>query len=87
MTLDELHEHLARLEHLSGDTPVILSRDAEGNRFSPAADCEQAMYAAETTWSGERYMSEEQRLAQDDPDEYFRAPDNAVTAVFLWPVN
>lgn len=45
------------------------------------------MYWAETTWSGEHYLSEEQRLAKDEPDDWSPAPDDAVPAVFLWPVN
>lgn len=45
------------------------------------------MYLAETTWSGEHYMTEEARQAQDAPDNYSEAPDEAVNAVFLWPTN
>jgi hypothetical protein len=45
------------------------------------------MYRADSTWSGERYMTEEQRQAETVPDDYSEAPDDAVPAVFLWPVN
>ncbi|HEX5541987.1 MAG TPA: hypothetical protein VFX60_10585 [Micromonospora sp.] len=86
MTLDELRKQLDELD-MPGDTPVILSKDAEGNGFSPVTEVEVAMYAAETTWSGERYMTEEERQATEDPDEYYEAPDDAVRAVFLWPTN
>ena len=86
MTLDELRKQLNAL-NMPGDTPVILSKDAEGNGFSPAVEAEVAMYAAETTWSGERYMTEEERQATEDPDEYYEAPEDAVRAVFLWPTN
>ena len=86
MTIDELRKQLDAL-NMPGDTPVILSKDAEGNRFSPAVEAEVAMYAAETTWSGERYMTEEERQATEDPDEYYEAPEDAVRAVFLWPTN
>lgn len=86
MTIDELRKHLDDLD-LPGDTPVVLAKDAEGNGFSPLVEAEVAMYAAESTWSGDRYMPEEERLAEDDPDDYAEAPDDAVRAVFLWPTN
>jgi hypothetical protein len=87
MTLAELRTALAALNHLPDDTLVVLAKDAEGNGFSPLVETEHAMYLAETTWSGEHYMTEEQRQAKDDPDEYSEAPDDAVPAVFLWPTN
>lgn len=87
MTLDELRAQLAELGHLPGDTIVILAKDAEGNGFSPLTEVEEAMYAADSTYSGERYMTEEQRLAEDDPDDWSSAPEEAVRAVFLWPTN
>lgn len=86
MTLAELRAQLDAL-NLPDDTLVILAKDGEGNGFSPAVEAIPAMYLAETTWSGEHYPTEEQRLAQDDPDEYSAAPDDAVPAVFLWPTN
>ena len=83
MTLDELRDAL----DVPGDTPVILAKDAEGNGFSPAVEADHAMYLADTTWSGERYLTDEARLAETDPDEWSEAPDDAVHAVFLWPTN
>lgn len=35
------------------DRKVILSKDAEGNGFSPLAAASEEMYAAESAWSGE----------------------------------
>lgn len=87
MTLDDLRAELAKLDHLPGDTIVILAEDAEGNGFSPLAEVEDAMYDADTTWSGERYMTDEARAATGEPDEYSEAPESAVPAVFLWPTN
>lgn len=86
MTIDEFRRQLAELD-LPGDTPVILAKDAEGNGFSPLVEAETAMYAAESTWSGERYMTDAQREETGDADEYEAAPDDAVNAVFLWPTN
>lgn len=87
MTLAEPRRQLAELNHLPDSTLVVLAKDEEGNSFSPLHEAIPGMYLAETTWSGEHYPTEEQRLAEDDPDEYSPAPDDAVHAVFLWPVN
>ena len=86
MTLDELRKQLDAL-NVPGDTPVILAKDAEGNGFSPAVEAEVAMYAADSTWSGERFMTEADRQATGQPAEYDEAPADAVRAVFLWPTN
>jgi len=86
MTLAELRAALDAL-NLPDDTIVILAKDAEGNGHSPLVEAEHAMYLADTTWSGDRYLTEQQRQAEADPDEYSEAPDDAVPAVFLWPVN
>lgn len=86
MTLAELRAQLAAL-NLPDDTPVILATDAEGNGFSPAVEAAPGMYLADTTYSGEHYMTEEQRLAETDPDDWSAAPDDAARAVFLWPTN
>lgn len=87
MTIAELRAALAKLDHLPDDTIVVLAKDAEGNSYSPLVDTDHAMYLADTTWSGGRYMTEEQRLAEANPDDWTQAPDDAVPAVFLWPVN
>lgn len=86
MTLAELRAALDALD-LPDDTIVVLAKDGEGNGFSPAVEAEHAMYCADSTWSGERYITEAQRAAEPDPDEYSEAPDDAVPAVFLWPTN
>lgn len=87
MTLAELRAQLRALENLPDSTLVVLAKDAEGNRFSPLCEAESGMYLAETTYSGEHYLTEEQRQAEDEPDEYSQAPDEAVHAVLLWPIN
>jgi len=86
MTLAQLREALAALD-LPDDTLVVLAKDAEGNGHSPLVEAEHAMYLAESTWSGERYLTEAQRQAEAAPDEWSEAPDDAVPAVFLWPTN
>lgn len=78
---------IEKLLKIPGDTLVVMSSDAEGNTFSPLDSAEPAMYLAENSFSGEHYMTEEQRQATNNPDEYCGAPDEAVPAVFLWPTN
>lgn len=89
MTKDELITALTEgeLSSLPGNTLIVLAKDAEGNSYSPLAAAEHAMYEAETTWSGDTYLTDEQRAATSEPDEYFEAPDDAVNAIVLSPVN
>lgn len=87
MDLATLRAQLAELDHLPGETIVVMSKDGEGNGFSPLAEVETAMYEATTTWMGERYLSDEDREETGEPDEYSEAPESAVPAVFLWPTN
>lgn len=71
ITVKQLRELLAECPD---EAIVVLSKDAEGNSFSPlpAGDgLSQGRYVASSTWSGE--------FRSDDPDE--------VVAVCLWPTN
>lgn len=78
----------AALDGLPDDMPVVLAKDAEGNDFSPLSGPEQGMYSARNTWSGEVYPTAEEiadpTSGYTDEDE---APDHAVRALVLWPVN
>lgn len=87
LTLGELRAKLADFDHLPDDTKVVMSKDGEGGSFSPLCEIEEGMYLAETTYSGERYMTNEQRQAMEHLDDYSEAPDGATLALFLWPVN
>lgn len=69
MTVAELIE---ALKEYDPSLSVIMSKDAEGNNFSPVYEAEQAFYLAETTWYGE---------CHEDAD------NGGVPALFLWPVN
>ncbi|MBO0676892.1 hypothetical protein JRC04_05405 [Mycolicibacterium sp. S2-37] len=64
------------LEDQPDDRPIVMSKDGEGNGFSPLYDASPEMYLAESTWSGEL-------IHPDDAEDY---PD-AVDALTLWPVN
>jgi hypothetical protein len=73
MTVDELRE---QFKDVDGGTIVVMSKDSEGNGYSPLAEVESAFYYAETTWAGEIYY-----------DEDYAEGIGAVPAVFFWPVN
>jgi hypothetical protein len=68
MTVQDL---IVYLTGFSGNTPVILSKDAEGNGFSPLDVAETSYYVADTSYAGEL-------------DEYGR---HGEFAIVLWPVN
>lgn len=90
-TIDSLIEDLTRLrDELPGDTVVVLSKDAEGNGFSPlirAGGAVASMYLPRTTWSGQHYLTEEDRQSLSDADAWEPAPPEAIPAVVLWPTN
>jgi hypothetical protein len=50
LRVGELRRHL---DGLRDDVLVVLSKDAEGNGFSPLAEAELSDYEPETTWSGD----------------------------------
>ena len=89
-TVGELLDYLATQPR---DRKIVLSKDAEGNGYSPLADAGESMYAAETTWSGYCYMTPEDLAGQmarpDNPgySEEDAAPDDAERVVVLGPVN
>jgi hypothetical protein len=73
---------------------VILQKDVEGNGYSPLDGMAETMYLAESTWSGETYMTDEQLQTKLRTDPGGRwsveddgAPEGSVRAIVLWPVN
>lgn len=76
MTVGELK---ARLAMLDDELLVVLSRDREGNGFSPLADTEQATYIAHGSYSGEILEMPGPSYTGDDA--------NLVPALVLWPTN
>lgn len=75
MTVKELRD---LLKDVDGDVLVIMSKDGEGNGYSPLADTNlgQYLYEADTTWSGDL-------IDVDEAD----ADTEAVPCVVLWPTN
>jgi hypothetical protein len=89
-TVGELMNYLATQPL---DRKVILRKDAEGNGHSPLAEAWEAMYSADSTWSGDTYLTPEglaaemagpnrQGWSEDDA-----APDDAERVIVLGPVN
>lgn len=56
---------------------VVMSKDGEGNGFSPLSDVAHALYVPDSTWSGEVYNTDEKEEAGEEAKE----------VVILWPTN
>lgn len=84
-TVQELIDELMEVEDKS--RLVVMSKDAEGNRFSPYADSSYQAYLADSTWSGEIGLEkltpelEEKGYSEEDVME------DGVPALVLWPTN
>lgn len=76
LTVGEL---LKDLSDCPADAVVVMSKDGEGNNFSPVANHSAEHYRSESTWSGE--------LRDSEYDEEEDGPDGAVKAIVLWPTN
>jgi hypothetical protein len=89
-TVGDLLDYLATQPR---DRKVILSKDEEGNGFSPLAEGGESMYAAESTWSGSVHPTPEdlaELMASPNNPGYSdedAAPEDAERVVLLWPVN
>ena len=89
-TVGELAGYLATQPR---NRKVILRKDAEGNGHSPLAEAWEAMYSADTTWSGDTHPTPED-LAEwmagpnlQGWSEEDGAPDDAERVIVLGPVN
>ncbi|MFD3848215.1 hypothetical protein ACFWVB_20285 [Streptomyces microflavus] len=88
LTLDSLRALLETFNHLPGDTPVIVQKDAEGNDWSPLHSGAEGMYEASTPYSGDAYPTPEAVAASTDEEtREFVAPEDAVRVVILCPRN
>ncbi len=80
VTVAKLREILSRLPD---DALVVMSKDSEGNSFSPFYEVGNTegvdWYVAESSYSGE--------LRSDEYDAAEDGPDGAVPCVVLWPTN
>ena len=70
------------LEAYPDDAIVILSKDAEGNGFSPLAGDGEVWYTPESTWSGEVHT-----MGPDGDGDTYEPRPGDLYAVCLDPVN
>lgn len=85
MNVQELIDILQEVEDKS--RIVVMSKDAEGNSFSPFAAMSTGAYLADSTWSGEIGLEEltpelEERGYSDED-----VIENGNPALVLWPTN
>lgn len=74
----KVKELIALLTDLPQEHEVVLSKDSEGNSFSPLASHGQYMYIPDSTWAGDI-------MHEEDAEEYEQ--DYVENAVVLWPTN
>ncbi len=80
------------LEKFDDKDIVVLSKDGEGNGYSPLSDYGDEYYIADSTWSGELAYTE-----KDFKDSWFEKEDEtykeylkrnkAKRCIVLWPTN
>lgn len=87
MTVGELHKKILQLiEDGEVDSILVMSKDAEGNSYSPLFDLDKCSYVSYNTWSGEiglRTLTEELR------EEGYSHEDvkDGQKAIVLYPTN
>jgi hypothetical protein len=82
MTVKELIE---KLQEMLQDFQVVMSKDSEGNNYSPFASMSLAEYFPESTWSG--YILTEEDAEDERQHGSGECEYEADNAVILWPVN
>jgi hypothetical protein len=77
---------IKELQQMDPKRIVVMSKDSEGNSFSPMADLGECSYAEETTWSGsiglEKLTEKDRKAGYSEGDVVKGKP-----AVCLWPTN
>ena len=70
---------IKQLQKVNPNFEVVLSKDGEGNSFSPASDIGVYAYTPDNTWSGEiRDLDDELEEDEDKP---------VANAIVIWPTN
>ena len=78
MTLAELRTLVnEELKNVDESTLIVMSKDAEGNNFSPLSDYSVGWYEPTCTWAGEYY----------NDDDHDSESEDDVRVVCLWPVS
>lgn len=87
-TVGDLADYLATQPR---DRKVVLQKDAEGNGYSPLAEASEALYVAESTWSGQAYPTPEDVAdwvaAGEGGEDDWTVPDHGERVIVLGPVN
>jgi hypothetical protein len=88
LTLDVLRQLVGNdWSRLPGSTLVVLSRDTEGNLYSPFSTYALARYSPTYELTGEVYPLESELAADAELRELFtNVPDNARAALVLYPL-
>ncbi|MFD7283469.1 hypothetical protein ACFV80_42405 [Streptomyces sp. NPDC059862] len=88
LTLDILRRLVGNeWSRLPGETLVVLSRDAEGNLYSPFSTYAHARYSPVYELTGEVYPLESELAADAQLRElYGQIPTNAVAALVFYPL-
>lgn len=89
MKLKELRKLINKLPSTLDECEVICQKDSEGNGYSPLAGVdEEAIYTAETTYSGEVvstiWTAEEACMGKDEWEEF---KNKNPRAIILYPTN
>ena len=82
----KVRELIKLLLQQNQDSEVIMSKDAEGNNFSPFSDLNSGKYEPNSTWSGQ-YLSDCWDKNEDPEDWGIYQESDGVKSVCLWPVN
>jgi len=86
MKVKELIELLGKT---NPEREVVISRDSEGNGFSPFSGLSEELYVPYSTWSGEIYIEEltEEMRKHGYSEEDTYGGDDGVKALVFWPIN
>lgn len=83
----KVRELLEQLKGVDPEREIVMSKDAEGNGYSPLSSLWEGRYRAETTWYGdvglEILTAEDRQRGYTDEDVI----DDGVPAVILVPTN
>lgn len=79
-------EFIEILQQQDQNRVVVMSKDGEGNNFSPFAEIGRSAYKPDSTWSGEVGL---EKLTDELKAEGYGEEDvvDGVPALVLWPVN
>lgn len=79
----KIEKLIKRLQELDPETEVVMSKDAEGNEFSPLCDFSDGFYISDNSWSG-HFISDVEEWEEYYEQEF---PKDAKKAICLWPIN